>query len=150
MIRNMLLTILLFQTTYTFACSCKKMKDVPSEFEHADIVFVGKVISKELVKVKNKDNTYYSLNKYKIKATKIYKSEGESKVITILTPAYISACGAKFEINSDYIIYGAKKSFWNKFSELNNSEPNLYWTSVCLRNRKYSEEEIQAIEKILN
>jgi Tissue inhibitor of metalloproteinase len=149
MIRKLLLAILLFQTTSSFACSCKKMKDVQSEFERADVVFVGKILSKELVKIKNIDNTYYSINKYKIKVTKIYKSRDKSKTITILTPAYTSACGAKFEINSDYIIYGAEKSFWNQYSKLNNSEPNLYWTSRCHRNRKYSKEEIQAIEKIV-
>ena len=150
MIQKILFAILLFQTTFSFACSCKKMKDVQSEFERADIVFVGKIISKELVKVYQTDSSYYSLTKYKIKSTKIYKSGDKSKIISILTPTYSSACGSKFEINSDYIIYGARKSFWNEYSKFNNSELNLYWTSKCHRNQKYNKEEIQAIEEIVN
>ncbi|WP_223826634.1 hypothetical protein [Flagellimonas sp. S3867] len=149
LVSRILLVLFLFQTSSSFACSCKKMKDVKTEFERSDIVFVGKVVSKEIIEIEH-DNKMYSFHKYEIKAYKAYKGTFDDRIITILTIAHVGACRANFEIDSNYILYGFKNNLWSHYGEYDYSEPQTYWTSRCHRNRKYSKEEIEAIEKIAN
>ncbi len=159
--------ILLLLTSFSgkiLACSCIGQRTVEEEVKHADAVFVGTVLSKQLItltdstmlKMFPKDTTMrnslmskMTIARYDLLVQDIYKGKITRDTLTIYTGLGGGDCGIRFEIGKKYIVYGENETY---FGQVNNDfkfpkTKNTFWTYNCLRTTSYYQDEITEIEK---
>lgn len=128
------------------ACSCKEQKSVEEEIKYSDAVFIGTVISKELVKVGDTLNSFTTVAEYKLLVQNVYKGEITNDIVKIYTGLGSSDCGVPFEIDRKYIVYGNDETYFH-FNFKYPKGLNTFWTNNCLRTTPYFQDEITEIEK---
>ena len=161
-----ILTLLLL-TSFSgqlLACSCIGQRTVEEEVKHADAVFVGTVLSKQLITLtdstilkmfpndttmRNSPISKMTIARYDLLVQDIYKGKITRDTLTIFTGLGDGDCGIKFEIGKKYIVYGENETY---FGQVNNDykfpkSKNTFWTYNCLRTNYYSQDEITEIEK---
>ena len=143
--KNLILGVfLLLCCSNVFACSCIGKYTVEQALKRMDVVFLGKVISKEMIVVPNPHSMYNTCYyKYVFKLEKMYKGR-KTSYIEIVTGHGNGDCGYKFEEGKDYIVYAYKENRYN------NSSPKTatyFRTSVCNRTTANIEVEKKEIEK---
>jgi TonB family protein len=149
--------IILFVTFFSaelLACNCVEQRTVQEEIKNSDAVFVGTVISKEILYLN--DSTIgdfkpfeMAIAKYKFIVENLYKGKITNDTVIIYTGIGGGDCGNKFETGEKYIVYGAIETYFGQ-SNINFKFPsgnNSFWTHICLRTTLYNEEEITEIEK---
>lgn len=155
-----LLAILIIAAGKTSACSCMEVS-VAENLASSDIVFKGKVISK--VTTTNFDSLNITLEKIyndrldfnsipvtavSIEVKTLYKGYG-SDTITIITPSNGAACGVRFDVGKDYIVY-ATNDMRQPYTIKNKCYKNkIFWTHLCTRTDIWYGEEERAIKKEL-
>lgn len=162
--RRILKPILVFVSCLTgqlFACNCNEARSVPEEFKHADAIFVGTILNKEIVFVHKESlmmyDTFqqdfpgiqYSFVKYTTIVEKLYKGKTTSDTVIIRTGMGGGDCGIRFEVGGKYIVYAESKSYLASIINSLNipEEQNVYWTYSCLRTTAYYTEEIEELQK---
>ena len=129
--RIILVTMIVGLVGQVYACTCGGPWSVEEEFVDTELIFYGKVISKELValqktlkqdevsgvkerlKGENENRQFFeSYNVFEIKFEIIEKYKGTvlRDTVTIYTVPKAADCGYKFEKGKIYIVYGSKKS----------------------------------------
>ena len=122
--KKILILLLFFAPVFvsnTNACTCIGGNSVKIELRRSDFVFVGKVISKSLIEIRDTLGFIGTTNKgiwetyesakyvYKVEIITIYKGKSKSKIIEIITGIGDGDCGFTFEIGKEYIIYSEYK-----------------------------------------
>ncbi len=157
-----------------YACKCHGTGTIRESMNSADGVIHGKVVKKELVsfaetlkadkansirdKIKNEKRGTQSFDfkqiiKVDIQVIEIFKGKITSDTVTIFTSDGGPSCGFDFELNKEYIIYGAIKGhtysfFVNESEKLDNIEKeNCYWTNRCTRTKEFSKTEIDGLRE---
>lgn len=146
---RVLLIIFIFYSNAILPCTCIGKTKVKSEVKNSDVVIIGKVLSKELLTIKDKyvpEEFYLKKNEYTIQIIKKYKGEITSDTIKIVTGIGNGDCGFKFLIGESYIIYS---EFQDAFIEENEKEKPFLTTNICTRTRLYDEDEDRKIRKYL-
>jgi hypothetical protein len=132
-----------------WACSCIGEKTVKEEISKSDIVFSGKIISKNIFTV-NDDNLPLGLvlkkAEYIILITKIYKGQAASDTLRLITGVGSGDCGYEFVIGSEYIIYSVHS---NKYFESGNKVDTFLYTDICTRTRRIDKNELRKIKRCL-
>jgi hypothetical protein len=144
-----------------FACRCQGERSVQKEVEYDDAVLVGTIIAKELTThtdstianaMKTENLLMPTLARYSFMVDNIYKGKITSDTISIFTGVNGAACGVRFEIGKEYIVYGKRETYFgellSKF-EYPKGE-NIFWTHTCMRTNLFRQEEINEIEKYAN
>ncbi len=132
----LLILILVFSITETFACSCIETneslsKKVEKAFTQADFIISGKVVE---INILNKARMKSSADPiiYKFEITKVIKGKIEKEIIEIASQTSGASCGYKFELGQSYLVYARKSS---QFAEMTKNEFDFV-TSLCTRNQK--------------
>lgn len=141
-----LLFVILFFTTFSFACSCIGKSKIKTSLKSADAVFVGTVISSKKVKIKmdssnvEKDSlNFLSKMEYKISITQLIKGKILNDTIKIYSDFGDDDCGFHFNIGKKYIVYSRYEiySWWGKV--------NFLSTNICMRTMLYNDKEFKKI-----
>src|SRR5690554_3671383 len=144
--------ILLLLTSFSgkiLACSCIGQRTVEEEVKHADAVFVGTVLSKQLITLTDSTMIKMTIARYDLLVQDIYKGKITRDTLTIYTGLGGGDCGIRCEIGKKYIVYGENETY---FRQVNNDfkfpkTKNTFWTYNCLRTTSYYQDEITEIEK---
>lgn len=132
-----------------WACSCIGEKTVKEEVSKSDVIFSGKIISKNIFTV-NDDNLPSGLvlkkAEYIILVTKIYKGQTTSDTLKLITGVGSGDCGYEFAIGSEYIIYSVRS---NKYFESGNKVETFLYTDICTRTRRIDKKELRNIKRCL-
>lgn len=147
----LLIFILVFSTTKTFACSCIEInesltKKVEKAFTNSDLIISGKVIEVILVnteKIKSSADPII----YKFEITKTIKGKLEKEVIEIASEESGASCGYKFELGKSYLVYARKSTH---FASKTKNEFDFV-TSLCDRNlmlNKVDKKELRKLKKL--
>jgi hypothetical protein len=142
--------IFLFCYGNAYACSCIGGKaNVKNAFKKNDVVFIGKVINKEIMTIPYTPlglNTGVDFYKYKITfmVEKIYKGKIDTNFVEVMTGIGGGDCGYDFDIGKSYVVYAERRSkHYN--GDLN---INIYlYTHVCSRTTDNVESEKEKIAK---
>jgi hypothetical protein len=109
----------------SLACTCSGIPSVNESIEQSDIIVSGKVISidyvnsiKDLSLFQNRIGTLH-MTEIQMKVVKLildhnYQGWTISDTVTIVTPAFESACGFNFEIGKRYIVSSVQNKFVKK------------------------------------
>jgi hypothetical protein len=153
-----------FTNSELYACSCIGERTVKEEIKASDAVFVGRIISKELVEVVdsmaikmfNSDTVSRNVYPYKtiiakfeLVVTSKYKGKITSDTVEIYTGLGGGDCGVRFEIGKDYIVYGELERYLGQ-ADSDWQYPtgdNMYWTNTCSRTTLMNDEELNQIQK---
>lgn len=139
------------------SCTCAPDSNVKNEIKKHDLVFVGKVISKDIIKIndtldvieteKGKLYDIYQSTRYKyvIEVVKIYKGKIKKNLIEVITGVGKGDCGFSFQINVNYVIYG---DYRNQFIPKGEKVTDYIYTDICTRTCEINDEEVQKIEMI--
>jgi len=142
-------------------CDCKGEGTVEGSVASSNIVVSGTVLSITLTADLNNyvdiagDTTdyHYKLLKYpskvvKLKITTVFKGLVSSDTITIITPSNGAGCGATFQMNKQYIIYGTSNDQINSSTKFKRQSKNnnVYFTHLCTRTANWNKDEETEIE----
>lgn len=155
--KNKLLLLCLFITSYSFSCNCLEKLEVNEAVKDADYVFVGKILSEKIVNYKDSLNMndydyekqyqlseYFAVapikKEYLIQIDESYKGiKKKAKYITITSDIGEGGdCGVQFVLGRKYIIYANDEQRPKEFK----SKRNFYSTSKCTRTKEYDCSEI--------
>lgn len=156
--------ISLISSIPVYSCDCQGESTVKGGLESSDIVLVGKIISKQVVRIIDStiheilpnDTLWKSLPPYQTKFTRFellvrdfYKGKISKDTVSILTGLSGRDCGIRFKIGENYIVYGNKDSYFRGvIKEINfRFAENVYWTNSCTRTMLFYQSEIDEIEK---
>jgi len=135
----------------SISCTCIGVNSVKEEINGSDIVVIGTVVSKSYEKFVDSTLASYekdiSLFKYSLAVEKKYKGRITKDTISIYTGPSGGSCGNNFEIGEKYIIYGFKKTYYQRSIKILPKGKNIFWTHKCTRTTRYFEEEEKQIEK---
>ena len=166
-IRRFLLTFLVLTTVNTFACECSYIKSVEKEFENAEYVLTGKVISIEFLQILKVDGkksikqTSEIRNKFDIfkgrvwskitlESIEIFKGKRRKINQVIYTGIGGGDCSFYFKKGEEYLIYAFKDSWDTKeLREFNRKYKNIISTNICSRTKIIDKKEI-ANSKLIN
>lgn len=139
--------ILLLMSFYSFACTCIGKLTLKESFKQSDVIFWGKVKTKKLISIKNKDESF-AVKYYKVsfEVREIYKGRIKKDTITILTGIGGGDYGYHFKIGKDYVVYARYEKVYNPgvFKE---RVPKFLYTSICTRTTYKTDEEIKKIKE---
>jgi len=131
---TLILAAFLFASPCSHACTCSALNPVCSAYWQTPVVFLGKVVERELVShtettVRNLDgsrSTVESPGYYRVRFLVLQTFRGEpQQEITILTNEQGSACGFSFEDANEYVVFASP-----------NQESGEFWTSTCTLTHK--------------
>ena len=147
----LLILVIIFSITKTFACTCavtneSLSKKVKKEFIQSDLIISGKVID---IKILNTSEIWSSADPiiYKFEITKTIKGKLKKEVIDIVSERSGASCGYNFELGESYLVYAIKSTH---FSSKTNNEFDFV-TSLCTRNqklKKVTEKELRKLKKL--
>lgn len=141
--------LLLFAYGNAWACSCIGEMSVKKALKKSDIVFIGKVISKEKITITQKlSGTESNINQYYYKVTlsieQLYKGKIKTNTTEIITGVGGGDCGYGFEVDKKYVVYANKRDrFFNEGDKIN----TFLYTDICQRTTVKVAEEKTEIEK---
>jgi hypothetical protein len=142
-----LILIVVNQPFNTKACSCIGENTVEKEVHKSDVVFTGKVLSKNVFTV-NDNNLPTGLivkkAEYTILVTKLYKGVLVSDTIKIITGVGSGDCGYEFLIGFEYIIYSV---YSEKYFESGQKVDKFFHTDICSRTRRIEKKELRKIKR---
>ena len=144
--KNFLILILfLFSSSSIFPCTCIESKEslgkkVEKAFLESDLIFIGKVIGKEIKtteiyvpELDKKQNYIRAIFTFEL----IDRISGEfiTDKVEIVTSNSEESCGIEFKIGKEYLVFSRKQDQRIAFSPyLNQEKVNpFYATSLCTR-----------------
>ena len=143
--KYILLTFILI-SNFSFACSCAELLPMKKAIQQADVVFTGKILSKESLTAKDGELSDYLKTQvnYKVLVTTMHKGKVKNKILTVLTgPASGGDCGYGFKIGSSYTIFTYTHPVIIKGKTVN----KFLTTSICTRTQKFEKTEYNKIVK---
>lgn len=142
------LFLIIIQCYLCLACTCIGKRSVKEEFSKADVVFVGKILSRNNFLVEDSSLPLgYKMYKvrYKVLNVTLFKGDVKQDTIEIITGLGGGDCGVEFKIGSDYIIYSF---FENKYFPQGKTVNKYLYTDICKRTRLSTDfEEIKVLNK---
>ncbi len=144
------------------ACDCTDSIAIKKALRKNDVVFEGKVLSRnylivtdigtyqvDSLRIQNKTTSIKQIiTRYEVALGKAWKGRVEkNKSIIIYTSTYNGQCGYTFEINRCYIIYAKKSAYPLLYTNTDLPEENALWVQRCSRTTPYIERESYLIEK---
>lgn len=96
------LILLCFISPLTIACSCSEF-DIEFMHERADLVFVGKAISKSRFRS-------FTQNRFTFEVSEIFKGKNTGKNVEVWSEKFQSSCGATFKVEKEYIVFTYKEN----------------------------------------
>lgn len=142
------LFLIIIQCYLCLACTCIGKKSVNEEFSKADVVFVGKILSRNNFLVEDSSLPIgYKMYKvrYKVLNVTLFKGNVKQDTIQIITGLGGGDCGVEFKIGCDYIIYSF---FENKYFPQGKTVNKYLYTDICKRTRLSTDiEEIKVLNK---
>ncbi|MBV7270718.1 hypothetical protein [Winogradskyella luteola] len=143
-----LILVLIFSITETFACSCIQTneplsKKVEKAFAQSDLIISGKVVE---IKIVNKARMKSSADPiiYKFEITKTLKGKIEKEFIEIASETSGASCGYKFELGKSYLVYARKSTHFAKMTK-NKFD---FVTGLCDRNQKLNKVDKKELRKL--
>jgi hypothetical protein len=141
--------LFLFAYGNTWACSCIGEVSVKKALKKSDVVFIGKVISKEKITITQKlSGTESNINHYYYKVTlsieQRYKGKIKTNTTEIITGVGGGDCGYRFEVDKKYAVYANKR---NRFFNEGDKTNTFLYTDICQRTTAKVAEEKKEIEK---
>lgn len=167
-IRRFLPTLLFLTSVNAFACECSYIKSVEKEFENAEYVLTGKVISIEflqILKVNGKKSIIQTpeirdkfdifkgreWSKITLETIEIFKGKKRKKNQVIYTGTGGGDCSFYFKKDEKYLIYAFKDSWDTKeLRECNRKYKNIISTNICTRTKIIDNKEVENIKLINN
>lgn len=169
-----IILFILCLSEYAYACKCGDPLSVEESFKSTSLIVHAKVLSKQFVpftetvqsdKVKSieeriksdqrKLELFRSNYVYKVTLEVIENFKGSTKghVITVFTTATSASCGYRFEVGSEYLLYGIRRDFlMGLFLGHNDQEEvekeNTYWTNHCTRTAEYHQQERESLRRL--
>ena len=118
----------------TYCCTCIGEATIYQELKRSDIVFKGKVISKEIIEFRDTLMTDVVIQKakYTLSVLANFKGRIKNETITIITGLGGGDCGFSFEIGKEYIVYS---SFEKKYYPKGDIVSKFLYTDICRRTR---------------
>ncbi|SHJ21291.1 hypothetical protein [Flavobacterium terrae] len=147
--KKYLLIVMLFITSFSFACSCIGKSKIKTSLKSADAVFVGTIISSKKVKIKMDSSNvgidslnFLSMMEYKISITQRIKGKTLNDTIKVYSGFGNGDCGFRFNIGQKYIVYShfEEYSWWGKV--------NFLSTDICMRTMIYNDKEYKKLIRI--
>ncbi|RFS21181.1 hypothetical protein DVR12_17765 [Chitinophaga silvatica] len=138
--------LLILFTLKSFCCSCIGFNSVESGLKNSDVVFVGKVLSKEIIDLSDPlyPQMLFQQVKLKFLVTKAYKGKVKSDTLTVITGMGKGDCGYPFEMNKNYIVYS---SYYRNVDKRRKKDKRFLSTDICQRTRSSDDkDEIIALE----
>lgn len=137
---------LIFVVKITSACTCIGTENINDAYASSDVVFSGKVISKDIIEVKDSiSGLIIKKIRYQVQTEKYFKGVNSEQIVTIISGMGQGDCGYTFELNTKYIIY----SNWNNSHFFNGQKVNRFlYTDICKRTKTYNKKEIKKLEKL--
>lgn len=149
MSREILLGLVFVLPLNVWACSCIGTNNVKQELKESDLVFSGKILSKNVFTV-NDNNlpSGFDLKKaeYIVLISEIYKGHLTNDTLNVITGVGGGDCGLEFSVGVDYIIYAAYK---NKYFERGQQIKRFVFTNICTRTKPIDKNEIRKIKRFL-
>ena len=138
MTRNRLLGFsLLFFLVFFFSqpawpCSCEPPSPPVVTLDQADVVFAGRVVSKEIREIE----PYWLIDFVTFEVSSSWKGVVEEKItVTTNSDSLGSFCGFPFEEGHDYLVYG-----------YNVKEEDRIFTGLCARTKRLEEAQDEIAE----
>jgi len=157
--KRSLFIILLLTYQVLSACTCMGKENLKKSIKHANLIFLGKVISMDTVNIpvfihnystiSNKGGLIFNSSTEKwvqitFELKKLYKGKAKSNIVFIFTKPGKGNCGYPFLLNRMYVVYAKrKKRLFKKGPKVN----SFYVTDICTRTTDKIQEEIQKIGK---
>lgn len=147
--KKYILIVILFLTSFSFACSCIGKSKIITSLKSADAVFVGKVISSKKVKIKMDSSStgidslhFLSRMEYKISISQRIKGKVLNDTVKIYSGFGNGDCGFGFNVGQKYIVYSNYEdySLWGKV--------NFLSTDICMRTMIYDDKEYKKLIRI--
>ncbi|MEL1255346.1 hypothetical protein AAEO57_16265 [Flavobacterium sp. DGU38] len=109
---------------------------------HVDVLFTGKIISREIYTDSNFPNMILKKVIYTVLVTEKLKGDIKTDTIKIYTGLGNGDCGVEFEIGKSYIIYS------NYEEELFKTKvPKFLSTDICTRTSEFKDIEFKKIKR---
>ena len=146
-IHRLLLALLALSCSAPLVVACSCIEVPPSRaFEQSQVVFVGRVISREEspptpVVGANGDTTWYRTSadmvRYEMVATEGWKGEPRD-TITIYSEVSGASCGFGFQVGQTYLVYAyvMTEDWWQRAWPVGTTFP-LYAASLCSRTGEF-------------
>jgi|SRR5690606_6646742 len=147
MIYRLILVLIICCPSIVFSCTCEGEESVKEAIQNSDVVFLGKVLSKNIIEIKDENlPTNYSLKKakYVLLITKIYKGVVINDSLSIITGLGSGDCGFEFEVGLDYIVYS---KYSNKYFERGIEVDEFLSTDICSRTILNQKCELKKVKK---
>lgn len=149
-IRCILVLLLIFAYYNIWACSCFGESDIKESFDKSDIVFIGKVISIQEVKItQDFAGTESFIDRYYSKVTlsieQLYKGNLESNKVVVFTGVGGGDCGYHFDLDKIYVVYANK---WNRIYYNGDKVSPYFYTDICQRTTEKIVEEKKKLKII--
>jgi hypothetical protein len=138
--RYRFVVLLLLLSSELIACQCAGKIPFEEDYSQSASIVTGRVISRQVKTYHyNKDgvNEKWTYFEYKIQVKQTYKGE-PVKILWVTTARKTPACGMKFKIGKDYLIYA------------HHDERYGLYTSDCNRNFLSSDFRFEADLTVLN
>ena len=146
--KTILLILIIFTVSETFACVCGGTKEplnkqVKRVFNQSDLIFTGKVIE---IKKLNKKRVKSSADPiiYKFEIIKIIKGKIEKRIVEVASEMSGISCGYEFKLGKTYLVYSLKPK---RFSNTTKNEFD-FATGLCSRNQFLSKVKRKELRKL--
>lgn len=136
----------------TQACTCISEEDVKHARNHADVVFVGKVVKAEKLEVISKEvevtNFKEPVMRYTLQVERWFKGRIATEEVVVYTGMGGGDCGYDFELNKRSIVYAKRNDVMvERFNaDVPLSGRGIYWTNICTRTGIFDEDEAKLLE----
>ena len=131
---------------YSFGCSCIGKFKIRNEIAKHELIFSGKVLSKNEFPVEDSLSGIKLWNvEYEFEVKYIYKGEIVTDKVKVITGLGNGDCGFNFVLGKTYIVYS------DFDDELISGEKRLRFvtTDICTRTQEYSAKEDKKIRRIV-
>ena len=144
----LLLVLILIPTSKVLACTCigtneSLSKKVNKAYVESDLIFTGKVISKE-IKTNGKYQSSADPVIYKFEIIKKIKGEISVSVIEVVSERDEQSCGYMFEVGKSYLVYSAESTHFTSTTKTKSD----FVTGLCRRNQKLNKTRKRELRKL--
>jgi len=161
--RFLITVLIIISYTSLFACSCVETNEsfkakVERAFSNADLIFIGKVVSKEIIKTeiyvpKIKGTQKYVRAEITFEVTDVISGEVHTKTLNIVTSDDEESCGYNFKIGNEYLVYSHEMDRRLTMNSTLNKEivEQYFATGLCTRTNqldKIRKREINLIKRL--
>lgn len=140
----LLIISFLFFTGFSFACSCIGKSKMKREINHVNVLFTGKIISREIYNDTTYPNLPLSKAIYKVLVIEKLKGEIKTDTLTIYTGLGHGDCGIQFQIGKSYIIYS---NYEDEHFNSGTKVSKFLSTDICTRTIEFENKEFKRIKK---